>query len=54
MNRNVFKDTLIGTCLVELQQVVANGGYLDTYLNIMTNGKNHGRLHVIVQIPESS
>ena len=51
-NRNILKDALIGSCSCNIQQIVVNRGHLDTHLPIVSNGKNHGTLHVCIDIPE--
>ena len=43
-------DKLIGTTTLSLPDVVRNGGFIDTQLNVNTEGKIHGTLHVSVRI----
>ena len=49
-NQNVLMDKLIGTTTLSLPDVVRNGGFVDTHLNVNTEGKIHGTLHVSVRI----
>ena len=49
-NQNVLMDKLIGTTTLSLPDVVRNGGFIDTQLNVNTEGKIHGTLHVSVRI----
>ena len=45
----MIKDTLIGCATISLDVVMASGGYIDTNLPVVSNGKNHGYLHVIIR-----
>lgn len=38
MNKNMIKDSLIGTAMLDLNQVAAVGGYMDTNLPVISDG----------------
>lgn len=40
---------MIGTASLSLDNVMANGGFVDTNLPVITDGKNRGTLHVSVR-----
>ena len=54
MNKNVIKDGLIGTCSLNLNQVAAVGGYMDTNLPVITKGQQEGFLHVVIRWEDGS
>lgn len=49
MNKNMIKDSLIGTATLDLNQVAAVGGYMDTNLPVISDGQHRGFLHIVIR-----
>lgn len=45
----MIKDSLIGTATLDLNQVAAVGGYMDTNLPVISDGQHRGFLHIVIR-----